>query len=77
MLMATFALTGCLVTPPSRVEPMYRPAYPTLPPASEPTAGAVSSVEVVWSLFEDNTARRVGDILTIVLEESTSSNEER
>lgn len=74
VIAALVSLSGCLVTPPSRVEPMYRPAYPTLPAVSEPTPGAVSSVEVVWSLFEDNTARRVGDILTIVLEESTSSS---
>ena len=71
---ALLFLSGCLVTPPSRMEPMYRPAYPTLPAVSEPTAGAVSSVEVAWSLFEDSRASRIGDILTIVLEESTSSS---
>ncbi len=41
---------------------------------SPPTAGAVSSVEVAWSLFEDSRAARIGDILTIVLEERTSSS---
>lgn len=71
---ALLLLQGCLVTPPSRMEPMYRPAYPTMPAVSEPTAGAISSVEVSWSLFEDSKASRIGDILTIVLEESTSSS---
>jgi len=71
---ALLLLQGCLVAPPARMEPMYRPAYPTMPAVAEPTAGAVSSVEVAWSLFEDSKAGRIGDILTIVLEESTSSS---
>lgn len=74
VLLLSALLQGCIVTPPSRPEPMYRPAYPTMPEVSEPSAGAVSSVEVSWSLFEDSTARRVGDIVTIVLEERTSSS---
>lgn len=74
LVLLLILLHGCLVTPPSRPEPMYRPAYPTMPVVADPTAGAVSSVEVAWTLFEDSRASRVGDIVTIVLEESTSSS---
>jgi flagellar L-ring protein precursor FlgH len=53
---------------------MYRPAYPAMPALAAPTAGAVASVDTTWSLFEDARASRIGDILTIVLEERTSSS---
>jgi flagellar L-ring protein FlgH len=75
VLLALSALPGCVITPPpSRAEPMYRPAYPAMPEVSAAAAGAIAPVEVSWSLFEDSTASRIGDIITIVLEERTSSS---
>ena len=53
---------------------MYRPAYPVLPDLPPPTPGAVVQAELSVSLFADARARRVGDVVTIRLEEQTSSS---
>ena len=44
---------------------------PDLPP---PTASAVAQAEMTLSLFGDARARRIGDVLTIRLEEQTTSS---
>ena len=69
-------LQGCLAVPPVREEPIYRPAYPTLPQLPPPAASSMVSAEATWSLFDDSRARRVGDVVTIRLEERTQSSKE-
>lgn len=67
-------LSGCVVhSSPLRPEPNYEPVMPVLAPLPEATAGAVYQNGAFDSLFVDRRALRVGDIVTIRLEERTSS----
>ncbi|MGI9324507.1 MAG: flagellar basal body L-ring protein FlgH [Pseudomonadales bacterium] len=67
-------LGGCVMMPvPSRPEPRYEPV---LPPSQVPlpaTVGAVYQSDTFDSLFVDRRALGVGDVVTIRLEERTSS----
>lgn len=74
ILSSLILLQGCMVTPPSREEPVFRPTYPRMPNLPPATGGAVVQVSLAWGLFDDSRARRVGDVVTIRLEESTSSS---
>ena len=76
-VIATFCillLVGCATTPQSRSEPMYKPVLPTSAPVQNPTLGAIYSAERFDPLFTDRRAFRVGDIVTIRLEERTRSS---
>ncbi len=68
------ALFGACSWMPHAAEPPPASVVPALPPAAEPTAGAIfqSGREVAW--LEDLKARRVGDILTIRLQEATQAS---
>lgn len=56
-------------------QPYDLPAAPQpMPAQAEPTAGAIYAAGGELSLFEDLRARRVGDVLTVVLRESTSAS---
>ena len=72
MLSAVVVLTGCATTPQelSEFEPIVRPVAPPKPAYSNGSLYQVSSL----SLFEDAKPYRIGDILTIVLNESTSAS---
>ncbi len=64
---------GCAILPPERGEPGYTPAYPATPPVQTRSTGAIYQAGYEMSLFEDLTAKRVGDILTVVLAEKTDA----
>lgn len=74
LLLCTAALAaGCIVQEPRRDEPSYRPAYPELSlPRSSDDSSLYQSGQGAF-LFADSRASRVGDIITIRLEEQTSS----
>jgi flagellar L-ring protein FlgH len=65
------ALAGC-VSPPR--EPDYSATWPEPPPAPETGNGAIYQVGHDVALFENSVARRVGDTLTIRLNESTNAS---
>src|SRR5688500_9988977 len=68
-------LAGCTVGPDARPgDPAYAPvAAPSmLPPA--PNQGGIYRAGSGLSLFEDNRARRIGDVITVVLTERTTSS---
>lgn len=65
---AAFALSGC-VTPPK--EPDYSATWPEPAPTQENANGAIYQVGHDVALFENSVARRVGDTLTIKLNETT------
>jgi flagellar L-ring protein precursor FlgH len=67
---AAFALAGC-ATPPK--EPDYSATWPEPPPTAENANGAIYQVGHDIALFENSVARRVGDTLTIRLNESTNA----
>jgi flagellar L-ring protein precursor FlgH len=70
MVAAAFALSGC-VTPPK--EPDYSATWPEPAPTQESANGAIYQVGHDVALFENAVARRVGDTLTIKLNETTTA----
>ena len=67
-------LAGCLGVDPTRPEPIYKPAYPRIAPVAPASAGAIYQTGAGLSLFGDSRANQIGDVLTIVLQEQTSSS---
>lgn len=69
---AFWLLGGCMASQPVR-DPAYAPPRPALPEATRANNGAIYQTGFGVRLFEDQRARRVGDILTIVLQETTTA----
>lgn len=67
-------LGGCVSTPPSRPEPVYRPAYPAMPPRVAASPGSIYQTHGSLALYGDSRASRVGDVVTIIFEERTQSS---
>lgn len=66
-------LFGCAMKPPVPNDPRFAPVAPITP---KPTAQSVGSIYASGSgvaLWEDKRARRIGDIVTIILEEKTTT----
>jgi len=57
-------------------DPAFAAVRPTLPPVEPETDGAIYKPGFDIRLFEDLKARRVGDILTVVLNEATNAEKE-
>ncbi len=74
LLFFTLLLGGCITADPVRQEPGYRPSYGFVKPAAKPTGGAIYREGYSLALFADRRASRVGDIVTIVLEERTRAS---
>lgn len=72
LLLMLSVLTGCQSTP--QRDPEYAATRPVALPPAQNRNGAIYQVGHDIRLFEDNKARRVGDILTIVLSESTNAS---
>ncbi|MCP4406975.1 MAG: flagellar basal body L-ring protein FlgH [Gammaproteobacteria bacterium] len=66
-------LVGCAIIPPERGEPEYAPALPSDPLPSEHSNGSIYQSGHDIALFEDIRAKRVGDILTVLLVEETDA----
>lgn len=66
-------LSGCKSTGPKR-DAAYAPMRPVMPPPMPTGNGSIyqAGYEMVW--FEDQVARRVGDLLTVSLVENTQAN---
>jgi flagellar L-ring protein precursor FlgH len=71
LLAACAMFTGCVTAPP---EPDYTATYPEPPPPATQGNGAIYQEGHDIALFENAVARRVGDTLTIVLNESTQAS---
>ncbi len=65
-------LSGCATAP--QTGPSYRPAHPPVLQAPAPSNGSIYQTGYEVRLFEDMKARRVGDVLTIVLQERTQAS---
>lgn len=74
-----FSLSGCeaLNPPAPGNDPEFSPTYPVTPDPKElrKITGAIYSPETVVPLFDTYRARHVGDVLTIVLVESTNAQQ--
>lgn len=55
-------------------DPYYAPVLRTLPAADEAINGSLYRENIALSLFDDGKASKIGDILTVELQESTSSS---
>ncbi|HHH43552.1 MAG TPA: flagellar basal body L-ring protein FlgH [Gammaproteobacteria bacterium] len=69
----TLLFSGCAsVQPPPRDN--YRPTMPRAYTSIEPVGGSIYQASRDVRLFEDVKARRIGDVLTVVLQERTSAS---
>ncbi|MDY6920617.1 MAG: flagellar basal body L-ring protein FlgH [Pseudomonadota bacterium] len=67
--------TGCASAPPIRPgDPRYSPVMPVSQPAGVSSGGSIYASGSGLNLWEDNRARRIGDIITLLLEERTVSS---
>ncbi|WP_417223744.1 flagellar basal body L-ring protein FlgH [Amphritea sp.] len=73
MLAAALILGGCTSTAPKPDNPRFAPVRPQAMQAPREITGSIFNAATSNSLYGDGRAHRVGDIITIVLEESTSS----
>lgn len=72
-LMGVLLLGGC-ASQQMRPDPAYAPTYPVPVQKPKVVTGAIYQANDTVSLFADYKAHRVGDILTIVLEEKTDAS---
>ena len=74
-LSSLIIMTGCMSNAAKR-DPEYAAVRPIPVPKEEISTGAIFDANSNLALFEDYRARRVGDILTIRLEEQTDAEKE-
>lgn len=67
-------LSGCMSPPPKSDDPYYAPVLPRTPMPVEQNNGAIYQPGFGMSLFDDRKAYRVGDIITITLNEKTQAS---
>ena len=68
-LTAAVLLSGCIQAPPKPNDPYYAPVVPRVPMPAEQNMGAIYQPSFESSYFTDRKAFRVGDIITINLNE--------
>ena len=73
LLTTTLVLGGCVSTPPKPDNPHFAPVRPQAMKAPQEVTGSIFNAATSNSLYGDGRAHRVGDIITVVLQESTSS----
>lgn len=70
----TLLLAGCVNSPPKPDNPYYAPVTPAPMPVAQATSGSIYSAATALNIYGDGRAYRVGDIITIELQESTQSS---
>lgn len=69
------SLNACVIQQPPRPgDPYYAPVLRSDPAADQAVNGSLYRENIALNLYGDNKARRVGDIITIMLDERTSSS---
>lgn len=69
-------LSGCYLTQPKPDDPLYAPIAPEKMRPPPTTEGGIYQSGYSLSLFDDNVARRIGDVLTVVLIEETQASKD-
>ena len=69
-----FMGSGCSIVNPPLSNPAYAPVAPVEPPARTEANGSIYHMSTNRFLFEDVKARRVGDTITVILEEATNAS---
>ena len=72
IFLAAVFMSGC-AGPTALSKPDYAPAQPAPVPARTETNGSIYHASNNRFLFEDIKARRIGDLITVILEEKTKS----
>lgn len=67
-------LIGCVAPVPKVDDPYYAPVLPRTPLPANATNGAIYQAGFETNLYDDRKAFRVGDIITITLEERTQAS---
>lgn len=67
------ALAGCVSPPPKADDPYYAPVLPRTPLPAAQNNGSIYQAGFETNLFDDRKAYRVGDIITITLNERTQA----
>lgn len=70
----TATLLSACVSNPLQEKESFRPTPPAVPPVIKVANGAIYQSDSAVPLFEDRKAARVGDIIIIVLNESTNAS---
>lgn len=73
-LILVAALTGCVQKAAKPNNPYYAPVQPAALQPVRPVTGSIYNVATSRDIYGDGRATRVGDIITIVLTESTQSS---
>lgn len=75
LICSVFGLTACVGSEPvvEAGDPYYAPVQPSSMEPPPPTDGSLYQQQYSQQLFGDRKAYRVGDVITIVLQEQTSS----
>ncbi|HHH9558053.1 TPA: flagellar basal body L-ring protein FlgH [Pseudomonas aeruginosa] len=68
------ALGGCVNPPPKPNDPYYAPVLPRTPLPAAQNNGAIYQTGFEQNLYDDRKAFRVGDIITITLNEKTQAS---
>ncbi len=77
LLLCTVYLVGCgaqQLAPQAGADPYYAPVVAPSQPKEPPSNGSLYSRNYAMSLYGDAKAMRVGDIITVLLEEQTTSS---
>ncbi len=72
---AAAMLSACIDPLPHANDPAYAPVMPVARIAPEKNSGSLYQAGYSQSLYEDHLARRVGDAITVVLQENLSSSD--
>ncbi len=76
LMVAIVGMVGCVNNPPKPDNPYYAPVPPAAMMAPKVNNGAIYQAGHSVSLYEDDKARRIGDILTINLAEKTQASKD-
>ena len=68
------ALSGCVSPPPKPNDPYYAPVLPRTPLPAAQNNGSIYQTGFENNLFDDRKAYRVGDVITITLNERTQAS---
>ena len=74
LLMSAAVLGGCVAPAPKPDDPYYAPVLPRTPLPAAQNNGAIYQAGFETYLYDDRKAYRVGDIITITLNESTQAS---
>ena len=65
--------SGCATTSPKENRAEYAPTFPVAEPPPQDSSGSIYKVGFGMRLFEDTKAHGVGDLITVMLSESTTA----